>query len=152
MNVICHVYYDIWIVCGPPLLGLAMNCCCTACRCLTLELVCVTSSPSMFCEPSLRHGTQNTAWCPVGTQQGVAGLTPRPFTLEEETGSHHGHGHVHRTRMLICMHNWGSSASAAPSAVIYHRHRHARRRRAPPRAARALTAAIAAAAAPLFVT
>ena len=28
------------------------------------------------------------------------------------------HGHVHRTRMLICMHNWGSSASAAPSAVI----------------------------------
>ena len=25
----------------------------------------------------------------VGTQQGVAGLTPRLFTLEEETGSHH---------------------------------------------------------------
>jgi hypothetical protein len=33
----------------------------------------------------------------VGTHQGVAGLTPRPFTLEEETGPHHGHGHVHRT-------------------------------------------------------
>ena len=26
----------------------------------------------------------------VGTYQGVAGLAPRPFTLEEETGSHHG--------------------------------------------------------------
>ena len=38
----------------------------------------------------------------VGTQQGVAGLTPRPFTLEEETGSHHGYGHIHRTRMLLC--------------------------------------------------
>ena len=25
----------------------------------------------------------------VGTQKGVAGLTPRPFTLEEETGSHY---------------------------------------------------------------
>ena len=25
----------------------------------------------------------------VGTHQGVAGLAPRPFTLEEETGSHH---------------------------------------------------------------
>ena len=33
----------------------------------------------------------------VGTYQGVAGLAPRLFTLEEETGSHHGHGHVHRT-------------------------------------------------------
>ena len=50
----------------------------------------------------------------VGTQQGVAGLTPRPFTLEEETGSHNGHGHVHRTRMLICMHNWGSSLHLPP--------------------------------------
>ena len=37
---------------------------------------------------SLRHGTQ-TAWGFVGTHQGVAGLTPRPFTLEEETGSHY---------------------------------------------------------------
>ena len=27
--------------------------------------------------------------------------------------------------MLICMHIWGSSASAAPSAAIYHRHAHA---------------------------
>ena len=34
----------------------------------------------------------------VGTYQGVAGLAPRPFWLEEETGSHHGHGHVHVTR------------------------------------------------------
>ena len=59
-------------------------------------------------EGSLRHGTK-TAWGFVGTQQGVAGLTPRPFTLGEETGSHHGHGRVHRTRMLICMHKWGSS-------------------------------------------
>ena len=25
----------------------------------------------------------------VGTYQGVAGLAPRPFTLGEETGSHH---------------------------------------------------------------
>ena len=25
----------------------------------------------------------------VGTNQGVAGLAPRPFTLGEETGSHH---------------------------------------------------------------
>ena len=25
----------------------------------------------------------------VGMDQGVAGLAPRPFTLEEETGSHH---------------------------------------------------------------
>ena len=25
----------------------------------------------------------------IGTHQGVAGLAPRPFTLEEETGSHH---------------------------------------------------------------
>ena len=25
----------------------------------------------------------------VGTPQGVAGLAPRPFTLGEETGSHH---------------------------------------------------------------
>ena len=33
----------------------------------------------------------------VGTYQGVAGLAPRLFALEEETGSHHGHGHVHRT-------------------------------------------------------
>ena len=50
----------------------------------------------------------------VGTYQGVAGLAPRLFTLEEETGSHHGHGHVHRTRMLICMHNWGSSLHLPP--------------------------------------
>ena len=50
----------------------------------------------------------------VGTYQGVAGLAPRLFTLEEETGSHHGHGHVHRTRMLICMHNWGSSLYLPP--------------------------------------
>ena len=50
----------------------------------------------------------------VGTYQGVAGLAPRPFTLGEETGSHHGHGHVHRTRMLICMHNWGSSLHLPP--------------------------------------
>ena len=54
----------------------------------------------------LRHRTACNA---VGTHQGVAGLAPRPFTLGEETGSHHGHGHVHRTRMLICMHKWGSS-------------------------------------------
>ena len=44
-----------------------------------------------------------TAWGFVATQKGVAGLTPWPFTSEEETGSHNGHGHVHRTRMLICM-------------------------------------------------
>ena len=50
----------------------------------------------------------------VGMDQGVAGLAPRLFTLEEETGSHHGHGHVHRTRMLICMHNWGSSLHLPP--------------------------------------
>ena len=50
----------------------------------------------------------------VGTYQGVAGLAPRLFTLEEETGSHHGHGHVHRTRMLICMHNCGSSLHLPP--------------------------------------
>ena len=35
---------------------------------------------SLDTEVSLRHGTQ-TAWGFVGTQQGVAGLTPRPFTL-----------------------------------------------------------------------
>ena len=29
---------------------------------------------------------QNTAWGFVGTQQGVGGLTPRPFTLGEEAG------------------------------------------------------------------
>ena len=52
----------------------------------------------------------------VGTYQGVAGLAPRLFTLEEETGSHHGHGHVHRTRMLICMHNRGSSLHLRPGA------------------------------------
>ena len=57
---------------------------------------------------SLRRDTQ-TAWGAVGTHQGVAGLAPRPFSSEEETGSHPGRGHVHRTRMLICMHNWGSS-------------------------------------------
>ena len=34
----------------------------------------------------LRHRTQCNA---VGTPQGVAGLAPRPFTLGEETGSHH---------------------------------------------------------------
>jgi len=39
----------------------------------------------------------------VGRYQGVAGLAPRLFTLEEETGSHLGHGHVHRTRMLISL-------------------------------------------------
>ena len=33
---------------------------------------------SLDTEVSLRHGTQ-TAWGFVGTQQGVAGLTPRPF-------------------------------------------------------------------------
>ena len=36
---------------------------------------------SLDTELSLRHGTQNTAWGFIGTQQGVAGLTPRPFTL-----------------------------------------------------------------------
>ena len=34
----------------------------------------------------LRHRTPCNA---VGTPQGVAGLAPRPFTLGEETGSHH---------------------------------------------------------------
>ena len=63
------------------------------------------------------------AHCTDGRGQGVAELTPRPFALEEETGTHHGHAHVHRTRMPICMHNWGPSASVVPSAVIYHRHR-----------------------------
>ena len=33
---------------------------------------------SLDTEVSLRHGTQNTAWGFVGTEQGVAGLTPRP--------------------------------------------------------------------------
>ena len=33
----------------------------------------------------LRHRTCNA----VGTPKGVAGLAPRPFTLGEETGSHH---------------------------------------------------------------
>ena len=50
----------------------------------------------------------------VGMDQGVAGLAPRLFTLEEETGSHYGHGHTHRTRMLICMHIWGSSLHLPP--------------------------------------
>ena len=62
---------------------------------------------------SLRRDTQ-TAWGAVGTHQGVAGLAPRPFSSEEETGSQHGCGHVHRTRMLICMHNWGSSLHLPP--------------------------------------
>ena len=64
----------------------------------------------------------------VGTYQGVAGLAPRLFTLEEETGSHHGHGHVHRTRMLICMHNWGSSLHLPPHrrSSSIHRHRRVR--------------------------
>ena len=38
---------------------------------------------SLDTDPSLRHGTQNTAWGFVGTQHEVAGLTPRPFTLAE---------------------------------------------------------------------
>ena len=74
---------------------------------LVAPVYAVSAISSLDTELSLRHGTQ-TAWGFVGTQQGVAGLTPRPFTLEEETGSHRGHGHVHRTRMLICMHKWGS--------------------------------------------
>ena len=52
----------------------------------------------------------------VGTQQGVAGLTPGPSRWKKrpglETGSHNGH--VHLTRMLICMHNWGSSLHLPP--------------------------------------
>ena len=52
---------------------------------------------SLDTDLSLRYAM----WGFVGTQQGVAGLTPRPFTLEEETGSHNGHGHVHRTRLFV---------------------------------------------------
>ena len=36
---------------------------------------------SLDTDPSLRHGTQNTAWGFVGTQQENTGLTPRPALL-----------------------------------------------------------------------
>ena len=51
----------------------------------------------------------------VGTYQGVAGLAPRLFALEEETGSHHGHGHVHRTPHAHLF--WEGPAKTARSGV-----------------------------------
>ena len=38
----------------------------------------------------------------VGTHQGVAGLAPRPFTLEEETGSHHVFMFIAPARSSAC--------------------------------------------------
>ena len=49
-----------------------------------LPVYAVFAISSLDTGSSLRQGTQ-TAWGFVGTPQGVAGLTPRPFTLEEET-------------------------------------------------------------------
>ena len=73
-------------------------------RTVVVVVYAVYAISSLDTDPSLRHGTQNCVGLRlgfVGTQQGVAGLTPRPFTLEEETGSHNGHGHVHRC--LCCL-------------------------------------------------
>ena len=38
----------------------------------------------------------------VGMDQGVAGLAPRPFTLEEETGSHHVFMFIAPARASAC--------------------------------------------------
>ena len=49
----------------------------------------------------------------------LAGAAARPFTLGEETGLYHGHGYVHRTRMLICMHIWGSSLRLSTLFMLF---------------------------------
>ena len=71
---------------------------CLCCLCFYALSSLDTEEPLRAKIPYRKHGGFQRA---VGTQQGVAGLTHGPFTLEEETWSHHGHGHVHRTRMLL---------------------------------------------------
>ena len=103
------------------------------CACLVLLSALMFPVYAVYAISSLDTGSplRLRSHMAVGTPQGVAGLAPRPFTLGEETGSHHGHGHVHRTRMLICMHNWGSSLHLPPLrrlSSINRRHRRSRRR------------------------
>ena len=51
---------------------------------MTNRVYAVYAISSLDTGSSLRRDTY--AWGVVGTHQGVAGLTPRPFTLEEEAG------------------------------------------------------------------
>ena len=59
--------------------------CTEVARCLCFSIYAVYAVSSLDTGSPLRRRSRMA----VGTHQGVAGLAPRPFTLGEETGSHH---------------------------------------------------------------
>ena len=70
-------------------------CLCRLLQCFMSEGVLLTCL-CCLCNKLARHtlktpkAAYRTLRKAVGTKQGVAGLTPRPFSLEEEAGTHHG--------------------------------------------------------------